>query len=111
MLIAGGLAVSGLWAAEPSPIVVTLPHAVTIGNTVLPSGEYTISPIDVANGDEYFVVRSAHSSPVTLQAQKVPVSDESLATQLVFTREGDTWHFDKMIVEGQGSGYQFVNVK
>ncbi|MDP9170193.1 MAG: hypothetical protein M3N54_06225 [Acidobacteriota bacterium] len=107
MLIAGGLVAAGLFAGQSTaPVSVTLPHAVTVGNTVLPSGEYTISSIDMANGDEYFVIRSAHSPTVTLQAQKLAAGDD-LATQVVFSKDGETWHFDKMFIQGTTKGSSF----
>lgn len=110
MLVAGGLMTAGLFAGQAKPVVVNLPHSVTVGNTVLPSGEYTISSLDMANGNEYFVVRSAGSATVTLQAQKLSAND-NLATQVVLTKDGDTWRFDKMFIQGQDEGFQFVNGK
>ncbi|MEP6715937.1 MAG: hypothetical protein ABJC09_10200 [Terriglobia bacterium] len=110
MLIVGGLTTSGLFAGQTNPVVVTLPHAVTVGSTVLPSGEYTISSLDFSRGDGYFVIRSANSPAITLQAQKV-TANENLATQVVFTRDGDTWHFDKLFIEGNKDGFQFLGTK
>jgi hypothetical protein len=80
---------------------------VTVGNTTLPSGSYTISNLDMADG-EYFVIRSANSAAVaTIQAMKITANTND-KTQIQFSQDGDTWRFDKMFVEGDGTGYQFV---
>jgi hypothetical protein len=107
VVVTGALLVSSLMAATPNRIMVTLPHAVTVGNTTLPSGSYTISNLDMADG-EYFVIRSANSAAVaTIQAMKI-TANTSDKTQIQFSQDGDTWRFDKMFVEGDGTGYQFV---
>jgi hypothetical protein len=97
-----------LMAASPKKISVTLPHAVTVGNTTLPSGNYTISNLTMSDG-EYFLIRSNDDqvAPTTIQAMKIS-PDESEKTQVIFSQDGDTWRFDKMFVQGDGVGYQFV---
>ena len=104
----GGLMASGLFAARE--VTVTIPHDVTVGSTTLPGGEYTISDTHMPSGDEVFLIRSASGKAVTLQASKIDSNDQS-KTEVVFTKDGDTWRFDKMFVQGEESGYQFVNVK
>ena len=112
VLAGGGLMVGALLAGQVNPVTVTLPHAVTIGSTTLPSGQYTISSIDMRDGDEYFIVRGEHTPTVTLQAQRIEAStDNAKQTEVVFSEQGDQWHFDKMFLKGGSSGYQFVNGK
>ncbi len=110
VLMAGGLMAGALLAGTESRVSVTLPHAVAVGGTVLPAGDYTISSVDIAGNEGYFVVRSSSTPAVTLQAQRIN-SDEQDKTSLVFSRDGDVWHFEKMFVRGDAVGYQFVNLK
>jgi hypothetical protein len=96
-----------LFAAAPNTVTLTLPHSVTVGSTTLPSGQYTISGVEMSDGNEYFVVRSAKTAPVTLSAQRIDASDSS-KTHVVLSRDGEAWHFEKLFLEGDGTGYEFV---
>ena len=97
---------SAMFAASNS-VTVTLPHAVTVGSTTLPSGQYTMSPIEMVDGNEYFVVRGGKTPAVTLQAQRIDPSNDS-TTHVVLSRDGDNWRFGKLFVEGESAGYEFV---
>src|SRR4051812_3057562 len=109
LVIGGGLMAGALMAAQQNRITVTLPHSVTIGATTLPSGTYTISTVEMANED-LFIVRGENPPLVTLHAVRID-PDPSGKTQLEFTQDGAAWHFDKMFVAGDGTGYQFVDTK
>jgi hypothetical protein len=108
--MAGGLMAGVMLAGEVNQVTVTLPHEVTVGATTLPSGQYTISTVDMAGGDELFVVRSAGGPTVSLLAEKIDAQDHD-GSQVVFSKDGDSWHFDKLFIQGDDTGYQFVNVK
>jgi hypothetical protein len=109
--IASGLLAGALLAGPMSPVTVTLPRAVTVGSTTLPSGQYTISSMDMGDGgDEFFTVRSPNTQAVTLQALRIDAKDQG-RTQIVLMRDGDTWRLDKMFIEGEDLGYQFLNLK
>jgi hypothetical protein len=109
VVIGGGLMAGGLLAGSPNRVEVTLPHAVTVGSTTLPSGHYTISSLNMSDG-EYFIVRGDGTPIVTLQAMRIS-PDESDKTQVVFSEDGGSWHFDKLFIAGDGTGYRFVNGK
>ena len=104
----GGVLVAGaMFAGSPNTITVTLPHSVTIGSKTLPSGQYTMSPVEMNDGNEYFVVRGEKMPAVTLQAQRIDPSDDN-KTRLILSKDGDNWHFEKLFVEGDQIGYEFV---
>jgi hypothetical protein len=102
-----GLAIAG----QVNRITVTLPHAVTVGSVTLPIGQYTISSLDISDGEKYFIVRGDHTPVVTIQGQKVDANDTTAttATQVMFSKDGDEWHFEKLFA--RGFSYQFVNAK
>jgi hypothetical protein len=104
--ISGILAAAAMFAANINELKVTLPHAVTVGSTTLPSGTYTISPVEMSNGDEFFVVRGEKMSPVTLPAQRIDGA-AAAKTQLTFSESGDTWRFGKLSIEGDTTSYEF----
>ena len=109
MLVGGGIAASALLAGNTALVTVTLPHAVTVGAATLPSGQYTISSVDMASGDDILVIRSEKGNVVaTLQAQKTYLNNRAEKSQVVLSRDGDTWNLDKLFVEGDGISYQFV---
>lgn len=93
-------------AASPNTITVNLPHSVAVGSTVLPSGQYTMTPVGMSDGNDYFIVRGENTPAVTLQAQRINVNDSQ--TRVVFSKDGDTWHFDRLFVNGDPSAYEFV---
>ncbi len=110
--IAGGLAAGALFAASISPVKVMLPEAVTVGSTTLPSGEYTISSVDLNDGNSWFVVRSERGQAITtLHAQRINPSASSDKTQVTLEKDGDAWRFDKLFIRGDKSGYQFTDWK
>jgi hypothetical protein len=110
--IAGVLATGALFAASTSPVKVTLPEAVTVGSTTLPSGEYTISSVDLSDGSSWFVVRSDRGQAITtLQAQRISPRAADDKTQLTLEKDGNAWHFDKLFIRGDESGYQFTDQK
>jgi hypothetical protein len=47
---------------------------------------------------------------VTLQANRIVAPDQE-RTHVVLTRDGDGWRFDRMLIAGEGEGYQFLNLK
>jgi hypothetical protein len=96
-----------LFAASPTTVTVTLPHAVTVGSATLPTGQYTISSVEMSDGNEYFVVRGAKTAPVTLQAQRIDAADSN-KTHVIFSRDGESWHFGKLFLEGDGTAYEFL---
>lgn len=110
-ILAGGiLAVGAMFAAPVNDVTITLPHAVTVGATTLPSGTYTMTPIETSLGTDYFVVRAANSStkaaPIMIQVQRVE-GDTAAKTSVSFSESGNTWRFGKLSLEGQTTGYQF----
>lgn len=96
-----------MFAASANNIVVSLPHAVEVGATTLPSGQYTITPVQMTDGNQYFVVRGEKTPTVTLQAQRIDAANDA-QTRIVFSKDGDTWHFGKLFVDGDSSAYEFV---
>jgi hypothetical protein len=102
------LAAGAMFAAQINDLTITLPHAVTVGSTTLPSGTYTLSPMEMGDGAEYFVVRGSKTGPVVLQTQKTE-GETATKTAVTLTEDGDTWKFGSLSIEGAASGYEFVN--
>jgi hypothetical protein len=108
----GVLLAGAMFAGSVNRVTVTLPHAVTVGATTLPSGEYTLSAIDMGDGNEYFVIRSENTPAVTLSAQRIDAAGATGKTQVTIQKDGDSWHLDKLFVHGSdNSGFQFLDQK
>jgi hypothetical protein len=95
-------------ANQVNEVTVTLPHAVTVGSTTLPAGQYVIGNFEMG-GEEFFVVRGDHTPAVTLRSEREPAETDK--TEVVLSKDGDQWHFDKLTIAGEGEAFQFVNVK
>jgi hypothetical protein len=109
VVMGSGLLAGGLLASQPNRVNVTLPHAVTVGSVTLPSGTYSISSLEMSDC-EYFVIRGEGTPAVTVPAMKID-SEQNDKTQVIFTQDGGVWHFDKLFIRGDDTGYQFVNIK
>ena len=74
--------------------------------------EYTLSAIDMGDGNEYFVMRSEHGPTVALSAQRIDAAEAAGRTEVTIQKDGDSWHLDKVFVHGSdNSGYQFLDQK
>jgi hypothetical protein len=104
----GVLMAGAMLAASIGRVTVTLPQAVAVGSTTLPSGEYTLSPVDMSDDNEYFVIRSEHGPAISLTARKIDAQETGGKTEVTLQKEGDTWHLDKLFVLGSSVGYQFT---
>lgn len=107
----GVLVAGAMLAGSIDRVRITLPQAVTVGSTTLPSGDYTLSPVEMGDGNEYFVIRSEHGTAISLTAQKIDVEETGGKAQVTLQKEGDSWHLDKLFVPGSSVGYQFVDRK
>jgi hypothetical protein len=99
---------AAVFAAPVNAVSVNLPYPVTVGSTTLPAGQYVMSGFEMA-GEDLFVVRGEHTQPVTLRGMRI--DSDSDKTEVTLSKDGDTWHFDKLTVAGEGEAYQFVGVK
>jgi hypothetical protein len=108
LAIAGGLVAGSLMAGASEIVKLTLPHAVTVGSVTLPTGQYTISGLDMADGDQLLVVRSQNGHQVvTLQGLKSVETQPANKTEVQFTTDGDAWHFDKILIKGETDSFEF----
>jgi len=107
IIITGFLAAGAMFAAPLNDITVTIPHDVTVGSTILPVGTYTLSPMEMSDGAEYFVVRGEKIEGVILPAQKSDDITTAKTTAVTFSEDGGTWHFGKLSLEGEQMYYEF----
>jgi hypothetical protein len=108
LMITGIAAAAAMFAAPINDITVTLPHAVTVGSTTLPSGTYTLSPIEMSDGAEYFVVRGEKTEPLILSTQKTEDRTAAKKTEVTLSGSGENWHLDKVLIEGQNTSYELA---
>ena len=106
----GALIAGAMFAGNINQVSVTLPHEVTVGSVVLASGHYTMSSFEMG-GEEVFVVRGDNGKAVTLAAQNVQNDSSPEKTEVVFSKEGNSWHFDKLVIAGEGQSYLFNSAK
>lgn len=108
----GVLMAGAMFAGSVERVTVTLPHAVTVGATTLPSGEYTLSAIEMGDGNDYFVIRSGNGPAVTLPAQKIDAAEIADKSQFTLQKDGDLWRLDKLFVHGNdNTGYRLIDQK
>jgi hypothetical protein len=106
ILMGGVLAAGAMFAGTVTDVKVTLPHAVTVGSTTLPSGDYTISTMEMPAGAEYFVVRGAGMNPVVVTAQRADAANPS-KTELTMSETDGKWHLDRLQIEGEPFAFEF----
>jgi hypothetical protein len=111
-VMATGLAAGAAFAATSGyTVTVTLPEAVTVGNTSLSGGQYTITESPLADGTKMFVFRSEKGEALVALATKnaEPAADQK--TEVVLSHENGNLHLDKLFIEGDSAGYQFAESK
>jgi hypothetical protein len=99
---------AAVFAGPVNPVTVNLPEPVAVGSTTLPAGQYTMTSFQMG-GEDFFVVRGEHTPAVTIRGTRV--DSDSDKTEVTLTKDGDTWHFDKLTVAGEGEAYRFAGAK
>jgi membrane peptidoglycan carboxypeptidase len=107
VVLGGILAAGAMFAAKLNDITVTLPHSVTVGSSTLPAGTYTMSPMEMSEGTEYFVIRGAKTNPVVISTVKVE-GDVAARSQVQISESNGAWRLDKLSVEGDTTSYEFA---
>lgn len=106
--IAAGMVASAAFASIGSVMTVNLPQAVTVGSTVLPSGEYNVTQVGMNDGTTLFVFRSdSGKEAVSAMAMRSANPAPGQKTSVVLSNEDGTLHLDKMFIAGDSVGYQF----
>jgi hypothetical protein len=106
IIMTGIVAAGAMFAASFEEITVTLPHAVTVGSTTLQTGTYTLSPMEMSDGGEYFIVRGANTSPVVIPVQKSESLAAAKKTELTLSDTTTGWHLDKLTIQGETTSYE-----
>jgi len=108
MIIGGGLMAGALLAGIGNEISVALPHAVTVGSATLPAGNYKLTEFTM-NGKDYFAVRGENGAVAALPA--VLTGEDASRTEVVFSKDGETWRFNRLAIAEDGTVYSFPNLK
>lgn len=92
-------------------VKVTLPQGATVGTAALAAGDYTIRGLtDDGSSSSTLQIRSATGGYVAAVALRIqePLSKRAEHTQVLLRRNGDKYQFDKIWLEGQDYGYEFL---
>lgn len=110
-MVATGLVAGAAFASSGDTFTVNLPQSVSVGNATLASGQYTVTESLMASGSSLFVFRSAKGDTTSAVAMKSADPAVDQKTEVVLSNEGGSLHLDKMFIEGDSAGYQFVVTK
>ena len=96
--------------AEPlhTQVTVNLPYPVRIGDKILQPSEYAFQQLTgtvlqiVRNPNDQ--TRQVEATVITLPTEQNKASEDTL---VVLQRFGNNYYFDKIWVQGRGSGYEF----
>jgi hypothetical protein len=114
---AGGGNSDSPYTAGSNTINVTLPEAVAVGGKVLPRGQYKISEVTFGTESMFMLRDDNGNTAAVLEAtrtvsRKVNFSGADEKTELFLSSSEDgTFHLSQLFIEGQGTGFQFVNLK
>jgi hypothetical protein len=118
-MIATGLAAGAAFASTDNTVDVTLPQPVTVGKVTLPSGAYRINEVNIGSGESMFLFLNADGDTAAVaEAMKNADLPDATAghvsdkTEVVLSHgEDGTMRLDKLFVQGDAAGYQFINTK
>ncbi len=103
VLIASGLMATAAKAEMHDVVNVTLPDSVIVGSTTLPSGRYTITSM----GSDVYLIHDDNGDHAMVLGRPVDTSEEPSKTALVLKNDGEGFHLDKLVFEGQTAGVGF----
>jgi hypothetical protein len=109
-VVATGL-IAGTAFGAGSVVTVNLPEAVNVGNTILASGQYTITEFSLSSGRSIFVFRSDKGETASVVGSRTADAPEAQKTVVVLSHEGGALHVDKLFIEGDQTGIQFADSK
>lgn len=92
-------------------VKVTLPHDTTVGTAQLPAGEYTIRGLsDDSSSSSTLQIRSETGGYVAAVVLRIyePANKRAEHTQVLLRRDGDRYQMDKIWLQGQEYGYEFL---
>jgi hypothetical protein len=112
--LAAGLAVYTIGANAQGPlydkVIVDLPYAVTINNTVLQPGHYVIRQMDDAGSNSRVLMifgdngMKLRATSLTIAALDINTPDK---TSVILHHFGNDYYFDKVWIQGKNYGYEF----
>jgi len=112
--LAAALAVSSIGANAQGPlydkVIVDLPYAVTINNTVLQPGHYVIRQMDDAGtNSRVLMIFSDHGMKLRATSLTIAALDINTPekTSVILHHFGNDYYFDKVWVQGKNYGYEF----
>ncbi|HVW11594.1 MAG TPA: hypothetical protein VHC90_23585 [Bryobacteraceae bacterium] len=106
--IAAGMAAGAAFGLTGAVLTVNLPQPVTVGSSVLPSGEYNVTQVGMNDGTSLFVFRSDNGKEaISAMATKSADPAPDQKTSVVLDNQNGTLHLDKMFIAGDSAGYQF----
>ncbi len=112
-LVAGTVASSvGANAQGPlyDKVIVDLPYAVTINNSVLQPGHYVIRQMDDAGtNSRVLMIFSDNGMKLQATALTIPALDNNTPekTSVLLHHYGTDYYFDKVWIQGKNYGYEF----
>jgi hypothetical protein len=99
-------------AQEWDVVHVKLPYTVTLGEKILPPGDYTIQPLR-SEGSGVLLFYSANGMKFEISAMPIPAVYGNLDTRypdessVVLSHIGDDYYFDRIWIQGKDYGYEF----
>jgi hypothetical protein len=112
--LVAGLAATTVGANAQGPlydkVMVDLPYAVTINNTVLPPGHYVIRQMDYAGtNSRVIMIFSDHGMKLKATSLTIAALDINTPekTSIILHHFGNDYYFDKIWIQGKNYGYEF----
>jgi hypothetical protein len=80
----------------------TTSFAFTVGNTTVPAGRYTITPVE---DDSWVLELKGGRTSVLIETQSATPNEAPSKDEIVFQRYGDQYVLKNIWIEGSGTGY------
>src|SRR5947209_4663959 len=85
---------------------VSIPFQFNVGNTTLPSGDYTVRQINTDSNAATLQIRRKDGSANVLVNMIDAIGDTQAMTKLMFHRYGNQYYFAEVWLEGAKDGWQ-----
>lgn len=100
----------GAFANSSETIKVTLPHAIQVAGNQLAPGNYVIRSLDTTGGEPILLFQSDKGVSVAVAAMRIPepLNAPVDKTELVLHRDGDNFILQKIWIQDEDYGYEFL---
>ena len=107
IILVGSMAVAArAQTSGRTELIANIPFEFSVGNKILPAGEYTVTQVNPASDRAVLQLRSRDGSGGAMIQMDSVIGKAQESAKLIFHRHGDQYFFAQAWVDGDNSGLE-----